>query len=189
MAVLALLLASCAATATGTTTATTASATATTTGDPTAFDWTLGVWHGTRRDPAGTEPAPLTMRVEPLLIGTGQIRIVGVRPRDGPPYSGTAVQQFDPATGIWLRQYGNSAARPPARYRAERADPADPADRPDRANGHRSVWRSITPGRSRESTLLSERLPDGIWRRTMSVSDDGGHTFRVLWIDELRRAP
>ena len=41
---------------------------------------------------------------------------------------------------------------------------------------------------SRESRLISERLGDDRWRRTMSVSQDGGRTWSVLWIDELHRA-
>ena len=32
----------------------------------------------------------------------------------------------------------------------------------------------------------TELLPDGLWRRTMSVSEDGGLTWRVLFTDELR---
>lgn len=116
----------------------------------------------------------MTMRVEPLLGGTGQVRALEVRSASGAAYRGTAVQQLNHDSGRWYWQYTNSAGRPAARYEGE-------------VRGARSVWRSISPGRSRESRLVSERLPDGRWLRTMSVSTDGGATWRELWIDELRR--
>ena len=115
----------------------------------------------------------MTMRVEPLLAGPGQIRTLEVRSADGGVYRGTAVQQ-QRDTGRWFWQYTNSVGRPVARYAGE-------------VEGGRSVWRSISPGRSRESRLVSERMPDGRWRRSMSISTDGGETWRGLWVDELRQ--
>jgi hypothetical protein len=54
--------------------------------------------------------------------------------------------------------------------------------------GDRSTWRATTPGRTRESRLVSERLAGERWRRTQLVSDDGGGTWRILWEDELERS-
>ena len=135
---------------------------------------TIGAWEGLRRDIADGTETRMVMRVEPLPGGDGQFRSLEVFGDRG-TYHGAAVQRFDPGQGCWVRRYTNSATRPFARYRATEVD------------GDRSVWRSVSPGRTRESRLVSEHLPDGVWRRTMSVSADGGRTWRGLWIDELRR--
>jgi len=119
----------------------------------------------------------MTMRVEPLLSGAGQIRHLEVRTSQG-VYKGVAVQMLDPATAHWVRQYANSVDRPFARLAA------DPLGDP---SGRRSVWRSISPNRTRESRLVSERLGSDGWQRTMSVSSDNGETWQVLWRDRLAR--
>jgi len=49
------------------------------------------------------------------------------------------------------------------------------------------TWRSVTPGRARESGSIVERLDTNHWRRTQRVSDDGGRTWRVLFVDEMER--
>ena len=139
------------------------------------FDWTLGTWEGVRRDVADGTEAAMIMRVEPLAGGGGQIRAVEVR-GGGSVYHGTSVQRFDAASGTWLWQYTNSATRVFALYRG-------------RIEADRSVWRSISPGRQRESRLLSERLAGDGWRRSMSISTDGGNTWTGLWVDVLWREP
>jgi hypothetical protein len=149
-------------------------------GVTTVFDWTLGRWAGFRRDAASGEEAPMTMTVEPILGGHGQIRRLEVHPEGG-VYRGFAVQVEDDA-GRWERHYVNAVRR---RFALLEAAPDDAAAEQDFADS--SVWRSVTPGRTRESRLLSERLAPDRWRRTMSVGEDGGKSWRVLWVDELRR--
>lgn len=151
---------------------------------PGPFDWTLGEWQGTRTDGSeddGGGGEPMTMRVEPILGGAGQARHLEVR-HDGGTYRGFAVQLFDPELGRWVRYYANDVRGRFARLEGEIDG------EPDReAGGGRSLWRSATPGRARESRLVSERIGGDRWRRTMSVSEDGGKSWRVLWIDDLER--
>lgn len=139
-----------------------------------ALDWTLGEWTGVRRDGADTE-APMTMTVEPILGGAGQIQRIEVT-HGGGVYRGLAVQLFDRQDGVWRQQYANDVS---GRFASLEAT----------IDGDRTVWRGTTSGRSRESRLLSERSGPDRWRRTMSVSEDGGSTWRVLWVDDLRRSP
>ena len=139
-----------------------------------ALDWTLGIWTGVRRDGADGSEGALTMRVEPILDGAGHIRHVEVV-HDGGVYRGFAVQVIDPRTGRWQRRYVNAVR---ARFASLEGE----------TDGDRSVWRSTSPDRSRESRLVSDRLAPDRWRRTMSVSEDGGSTWRVLWTDLLVRA-
>lgn len=140
-----------------------------------AFDWTLGTWEGVRRDGADGSEAPMTMRVEAILGGAGQIRELEVR-HSGGVYRGFSVQVFERAAGRWVEQYVNDVHGRFVRLEGELED-----------GGARSVWRSVAPERRRESRLVSERLGPDRWRRTQSVSEDGGATWRVFWIDELER--
>jgi len=141
-----------------------------------AFDWTVGTWEGVRRDGADGSEAPMTMRVAPILGGAGQIRELEVR-HSGGVYRGFSVQVFEREAGRWVEQYANDVHGRFARLEGELE-----------GGGARSVWRSVAPERRRESRLVSERLGPDRWRRTQSVSEDGGATWRVLWIDELEAA-
>jgi hypothetical protein len=114
----------------------------------------------------------MIMRVDPILAGAGQIRQIEI-PHEGGVYRGFAVQVFDPQLERWVRQYANAVRGRFARLEGE-------------VQGDRSIWRSTSPTRTRESRLVSQRVPPDGWRRTMSISEDGGATWRVLWIDELR---
>ena len=138
------------------------------------LDWTLGRWEGGRRDGADGSEARMTMRVEAILGGTGQIRHIEVT-HGGGVYRGFAVQVFNEAKGRWVRHYTSENRGHFSSLEGE-------------TKGDRSIWRVTTPDRTRESRLISERLGDDRWRRTMSVSQDGGRTWSVLWIDELHRA-
>ena len=140
----------------------------------TAFDWTLGTWAGVRIDVASGRRAPMTMRVEPILGGAGQIRHIEVEPGDD-AYYGFAVQVLDAERSLWIRQYTNAGRGTFSLLEGEVKDERT------------SVWRGASPGRSRESRLLSERLGQDGWRRTMSISEDGGETWQDLWIDKLER--
>jgi hypothetical protein len=140
-----------------------------------AFDWTVGEWTGVRRDGADGSEAPMTMRVAPILGGAGLIRELEVR-HGGGVYRGLSVVAFEREAGRWVEQYVNDVHGRFVRLEGELED-----------GGARSVWRSVAPERRRESRLVSERLGPDRWRRTQSVSEDGGATWRVLWSDELER--
>ena len=138
-----------------------------------ALDWQVGEWEGTRRDAGDGSESRMVMRVETILGGAGQTREMEIV-HDGGVYRGFCVQVFDPEREVWVRRYVNDVRRSYASLEGVSED-------------DRSLWRSTSPGRARESRLVSERPGPGQWRRTMSVSEDGGATWRVLWIDELRR--
>jgi hypothetical protein len=139
----------------------------------TPFDWTLGAWEGTRRDGADGSEEPMTMRVEAILGGAGLTHHLEIV-HSGGTYRGFSVQVHDPKLGRWVRQYINATNASFVRLEGE-------------VDGDGSIWRSTGAGRKRDSRLVSQRLPDGGWRRTLSVSEDGGSMWRVLWIDVLRR--
>lgn len=116
----------------------------------------------------------MTMRVERLRTGPGQLRLLEIRSSRGAPYRGVNVLTRNAETGIWGWQYANSPGRRFSTYEGSR-------------DTGPWVWRSISPWRTRESRLVSERLEDGLWRRTMSISTDDGATWKGLWMDELRK--
>jgi len=144
------------------------------------FDWTIGTWRGVRRDAADGGEQPMTMRVEALVAGAGQMRTLAVGDGEA-TYRGTSVVILDRAHGRWTWQYSNSPERAFARYLGPHA-----GLRGERMP--RSEWRSVSPGRSREARLVSEHLPDGSWRRSMYVAPLGEAAWQLLWVDELRPA-
>lgn len=153
-----------------------AAATGVATGDDVsgALDWTIGRWHGVRRDGADDTEAPMTLRAEPILGGAGVVFHLEVRQGET-PYRGFSVQVPSADGDRWLRRY-TSAGR--GAFAALEG----------RVQAGRGVWTSTAPQGPRRSRLVSERLGDAGWRRTMSISEDGGETWRVLWIDELERS-
>jgi hypothetical protein len=138
--------------------------------DPLA--WTVGNWHGVRRSADDGEEAPMAVRVESLPDGGGQVEILRVEGASG-PYVGFALRVKD-AQGEWTMVYASSPGRPFARLEGQVGEGS-------------STWTSVTPGRTRESRLVSERVDRQRWRKTQQVSDDGGATWRVLFTDELER--
>ena len=137
------------------------------------LEWQVGEWEGTRRGAASGSEDAMVMRVESILGGAGQTREMEIV-HDGGVYRGFAVQVFDPEEKLWRRQYVNDVRRTFASLEG-------------RTESERSVWRSVSPGRTRESRLVSERPASDHWVRTMSISEDGGQTWRALWIDDLHR--
>ena len=113
----------------------------------------------------------MTVRVETILGGAGFIEHLEVAHHDG-VYRGFTVDLFDKDLGRWVRMYANSARGKFVRLEGE-------------VQADHSVWRSSAPDRVRDSRLVSERLATDRWRRTMSVSEDKGATWRVLWVDDL----
>lgn len=137
-----------------------------------ALDWTLGQWEGTRENGANGSQEPMTMRVESILGGAGQARHLEVRGTGG-IYRGFSVQIYDADRDVWARQYVNNARGTFSSLQGKVESET------------RSVWASESP--RRRSRLISERLGQDGWRRTMTISEDGGATWRTLWIDQLRR--
>ncbi|MCG6962849.1 MAG: hypothetical protein LJE95_06205, partial [Acidobacteria bacterium] len=138
-----------------------------------ALDWTIGVWRGTRSDATDGTSAPMTMRVEPILGGRGQLRRLEIGEGED-VYRGIAVQIPDPDRKRWIRQYTNGLH-------------GSFAALVGKVTGATSVWISADPRRPRQSSVISEHLSGDRWRRTMSISEDGGSTWRILWIDHLER--
>lgn len=138
------------------------------------LDWTLGLWKGVRTRVVDGTAEPMAMRVERLPAGGGFQRFLEVG-GDGATYSGAAVVQFDAADGLWHWRYMNRTSKSFSRYLAESMGPA------------RSVWRSVSPKRARDSRLEERRVGVDGWRRSMFVSNDGGSTWIGLWVDELRK--
>lgn len=137
-------------------------------------EWIVGSWQGVRRDGADGTTAPLTLTVEPILGNAGYAEHLEVR-HDGGVYRGFSTQVFDPESGGWVRMYVNATRRHFVRLEGEVADGT-------------LVWRSMAPDRPRETRVVWERPAPDRWRRTSSVSEDGGTTWRVLFVDELERS-
>ena len=138
-----------------------------------ALDWQTGTWTGVRRDAGDGSEARMVMRVASILGGAGQSREIEIV-HDGGTYRGFAVQVFDPDESVWRRRYVNDVRRTFASLEGTTDEGG-------------STWRSTTPGRSRESRLVSRRRGADGWLRTLSFSTDGGATWDVLWSDELVR--
>jgi hypothetical protein len=140
---------------------------------PTPFDACVGSWRGTRTEGGGSGVAAMTVHVRPLLGGAGLLEELEVLGEE--PYHGLHVVLFDRERGEWVRHYANAARGRFATLEREAG--------PDGA----LAWRNATPGRTRESRLIDEHPGPGRWRRTQMVSEDGGSTWRVLFVDELER--
>src|SRR5581483_3501631 len=138
------------------------------------LDWSLGEWVGTRRDVATHEEVKLRLRVEPILGGVGQAEHLEAEHKKG-AYRGFTVRTPDEAAGRWVMTYWNSKRPGSSALLYGDVDPK------------RSIWRTASPQQSRQSRLLSERKGADEWRRTMTVSEDQGKTWRELWVDELKR--
>jgi hypothetical protein len=135
--------------------------------------WTVGAWKGVRTDGVDGSRVPMNLRVEPILGGAGLAERLEVKQRDG-AYRGFAVTAYDQEEKVWVRQYVNST-----RGRFVRLVGT--------VEGDRSTWEPEPPGEGRRSRMVSERLGEGRWRRTQSVSEDGGETWQTLWQDDLEK--
>jgi hypothetical protein len=99
------------------------------------LDWTIGRWEGVRRDAQDGREAPMTLRVEPILGGEGQIQQPEVTPGGG-IYRGFAVQVFDRETDRWRRHYTIEGRGRFSNLQGE-------------VEGGRSVWRVTSAERTR----------------------------------------
>jgi len=137
------------------------------------LEWQVGTWEGTRRDARDGSEASMKMTVAAILGGAGLTREIEI-PHSGGVYRGFAVLVHDPAGETWSMRYVNDVRRTFASYEGT-----------VEAGG--AVWESVTPGRSRESRLISEHPEPDRWVRTMTVSSDGGGTWQEIWVDDLER--
>lgn len=138
-----------------------------------SLDWLQGSWYGVRRDGEDRSEARLSLVAESLPHGAGQVERLQVN-GIGEPYTGFATFTSD-GDGRWVMLYANTARETFARLEGGFED-------------GRATLQSVTPGRTRESRLVLERLDARHCRRTQYVSDDGGGTWRVLFVDELQRS-
>ena len=137
------------------------------------LEWQVGTWEGTRRDVGDGTEAPMTMTVAAILDGAGLTREIEI-PHAGGVYRGFAVLVHDPAREVWSLRYVNDVRRAFASYEGK-------------VEAEGALWESVSPGRSRESLLISEHPEPDRWVRTMTVSMDQGETWEELWVDELTR--
>lgn len=140
-----------------------------------ARTWLIGSWHGVRRDGVDGSESVLTSRFEAILDGGGLSERIEVTLSDGAFYRGFATEVLDPTIGRWVRMYVNATRRHFARLEG------------DEDGEGRIVWHSVSPDRIRENRIVTERIGPDRWRRTSSISEDGGTTWRVLFVDELER--
>jgi hypothetical protein len=139
------------------------------------FGWCLGHWKGVRRDGTDGTIFPMTSKVEPILGGAGQIEQLEVEREGREPYRGVTVQAFDRGAQKWKREYVNEVN---GRFVPMEGTLDGSA---------RSEWRDTSSERTHDFVLTSELLSQGFWRRTMRISEDGGKTWKILWIDDLNR--
>ncbi|MEJ2086254.1 MAG: hypothetical protein P8Y44_11330 [Acidobacteriota bacterium] len=135
-------------------------------------DWTLGLWRGARYDENDGSEASIEIWVEPALDGLGKIEQLVVEGDDA-KYRGLAVESIDPESGDPVRYYINNVRSGIVELRGV-------------VEIERSEWRRESAESTVKSRLISERIAPNGWRRTQSISKDGGITWTVLWRDELQ---
>jgi len=145
----------------------------------TALDWTHGWWTGVRRDADGENV--IHVHVTPLLGGAGTLREMWVELEDGGTYRGMSVQLQDQGSGAWTRSYANDARGRLVTLRSRPGEAGPPG-------GDAHVWRGDFTPEGRASENRSERLGDDGWRSTVRRTRDGGATWEVVFVDELRRS-
>jgi len=132
------------------------------------------LWIGTRRAGVDGTPAPMTLRLRAILGGAGRCEEIEVRNGER-PYRGFSVETFDDTASVWVRQYVNVVNGRFVRMEGTK-------------DGGRGFWTVLSDDPKHGSRLEVSWSDATHWRRTQSVSDDGGRTWRVLWSDELTRA-
>ena len=137
------------------------------------MSWTIGTWEGTRRAANDGSSESMTVRVESLPDGQGQLEILRVV-GDSLLYTGFVVRHRDSESGKWTMVYVNSPGRKFSRLEGE-------------ITGDHSTWRTGDRTRRRISRLVSERLGPDKWKKTQYISEDEGATWRELFTDKLER--
>jgi len=138
------------------------------------FAWLVGDWRGVRRDGADGTAARMRLRVQPVLGGAGQLEELQVEHPRG-TYRGLHVRLRERESGRWVSEYANATRGEFTKLEGELGA------------GDESSWRSVEPGRTRETWLEYERPEPDRWIRTQRLSEDGGLTWSVLFTDELER--
>lgn len=131
------------------------------------------VWVGVRRHGVGGSEAPMTLLVRAILGGAGRVEEVEVRD-EGAIDRAFSVESFDDEAKVWVRQHASSTRGTFVRLQGTK-------------DGGRAIWCSAADDPKRALELELAWPEPGRWVRTQSVSEDGGRTWRVLWIDELWR--
>lgn len=156
--------------------------------------WLAGSWHGEgfggHFEEVWSPPSAGTMVGSFKLVRGNEpvmYELVLIRPgesglemrhlevhHDGGVYRGFSAQVWQPDPGRWVRQYVNDISRTYAVLEGKERDGA-------------SIWRPADPSGQKRSRLREELSSGRTWHREMSVSDDGGESWRVLWVDTLQR--
>ena len=138
----------------------------------TPLDWLLGDWEGIRRDGADGTEERLTTTITPILDGKGQMEELKVT-QEKDTYRGFSVRM--PAKdSTWVNLYVNSVR--PGFVQLD-----------GRIEGGKITWTPHTVNPSRLSHSIVEPVGNDGFRRTMYISEDGGKSWRVLWMDEVHR--
>jgi len=139
--------------------------------DPLA--WTVGRWEGTRTEAATGHAARLHSEISSVLGGAGTEERIEVE-EGTPSYMGLYLEVPDP-TGKSVIVYVNARRRSFSRLEGS-------------ATERGGEWTSVTATPPHGSRMRVERTGPGSWKRTQRVSEDGGRTWTVLFVDEMRRA-
>ncbi len=107
----------------------------------------------------------MVVHVEKMAGGQIERLQVELTPR---PYVGFTIRNHD-ENGRWIMIYANSTRPTIGRLLGT-------------LENNRSTWES-THG----SRFISEQIDTNHWRRKQFVSEDGGKTWKVMFVDELAR--
>lgn len=139
--------------------------------DPLA--WTVGRWEGTRTEAATGQAARLHSEISAVLGGAGTEERIEVE-EGTPRYMGLYLEVPD-AAGKSVIVYVNARRRSFSRLEGS-------------AGERGGEWTSVTATPPHGSRMRVERTGPDSWKRTQLVSEDGGRTWTVLFVDAMRRA-
>jgi len=136
--------------------------------------WTVGRWEGTRTEAATGKAAALHATIRSVIGGGGEEEDLEVE-EGTPHYRGLYLQVSDPKSGASVITYVNARRRSFSRLEGKATE----------AGGE---WTSVTAVPPHGSRLRIERIGPDAWKRTQLVSEDGGKSWTVLFVDDLHRA-
>jgi hypothetical protein len=136
------------------------------------LSWLVGEWRGDRFEPSTGDRAPVVSVVRSILGGAGEEESLEIKTSKG-TYHGLYVQVTE-SGGKSVIMYVNANRRSFARLEGTA-----------RADG--GEWVNAAAQGPHRSKLVYEHPSPKTWRRTQNVSEDGGKTWAILFVDELER--